>query len=377
MTATPRTPRFVTVALAALLVAAPLQAQRTIGVGVDYLGYSFDDGLGATAAQLMIMPVALRIPAGSVTFDFYSAWAQGKVEQDDVAYELSGPVDTRVKMSYQATPWALLSLGVTVPTGNERHTGEEAVVAAVLSTDLLGFREATWGTGFAMTTSAATAVQAGEFGIGFAAAYSKRGSFQPTTDDDISYRPGDETRVRVGVDRNFGNSTFTGGFTFSTYSEDTFAQNLFQAGNRIRGDLAYAFRAGAGVWTLYAADLWRENGDLTLSIVDGTDVIVGDTTFATSSQNLFVAGVIGAVGVGSRIFRPQIDLKFQGREEADGSDEGSGWVLAAGGDLPMRIFGAYDFFPKARVLFGSITDPTGVGRGVLGAELSGTLRWSF
>jgi hypothetical protein len=52
-------------------------------------------------------------------------------------------------------------------------------------------------------------------------------------------------------------------------------------------------------------------------------------------------------------------------------------VLATGGDFPLRLFNQYDFFPKARVLFGSVKDPTGVGRGVFGAEFTGTLRWSF
>ena len=130
----------------AALSAAPLRAQATVGVSVDYMGYSFDDGLGASAAQLFMIPLAVRIPVNDAfSLDLYSAWAQGKVERDDVAFNLQGVVDTRIKVSYQATPWALLGLGVSLPTGNSTHDGEEAVVASVLATDLLGFREATWG----------------------------------------------------------------------------------------------------------------------------------------------------------------------------------------------------------------------------------------
>ena len=187
------------------------------------------------------------------------------------------------------------------------------------------------------------------------------------------------TRPGCAWASNIGTNTLTGGLTVSTYSQDQAdGRNLFQAGNRIRGDLAYAFRAGAGVWTLYAADLWRENGDLTLSVVDNAGVQVSDTTLATASQNLMVAGVRGTVGVGGAyVFRPQVDLKLQQREEADGSNEGSGWIVAAGGDLPLRLFGGYDVFPKARILFGAIDDATGVSRNVVGAELSTTIRWSF
>ncbi len=374
-------PRLLAAGLCAALACAsgPLAGQSSIGVGAEYLGFSFGEELGAKAAQLFMVPLAVRLPIGSAfSFDLYSAWAQGQVEQADKKYSLSGVVDTRIKASYQASPWALLSVGVSLPTGNATHNGEEAVVSAVLATDLLGFREASWGTGMAITTSAATAVQAGQFGIGIAGAYSVRGEFEPSSEQDITYQPGNEARVRVGVDRNFGNSTFTAGGTFMRYSADQAGGlNFFQSGNRLRFDASYAFRAGAGVWQLYAADLWRENGDLTLSVVDDNDVVVSDTTFSTASQNLVVAGVVGAIGVGSRVFRPQIDFKYQAREEPDGRNEGSGWIMAAGGDLPMRLFGAYDFFPKAKVLWGSIKDPTGVGRSLVGAELSATVRWSF
>jgi hypothetical protein len=80
---------------------------------------------------------------------------------------------------------------------------------------------------------------------------------------------------------------------------------------------------------------------------------------------------------GGFVFRPHVDFKLQSREDAGASDEGSGWLVAAGGDLPVRIFGSYDFFPKARVILGSIKASTGEGVGVLGMELTGTVRASF
>lgn len=372
--------RIRTLAGAALLaLVSPLSAQQSIGVGASYLGYSFDAGLGVEAAQLFMVPVAVRLPVGdALTLDLYAAWAEGKVEQGNVAFTLSGPVDTRIKASYQATPWALVSVGVSLPTGNATHTSEEAVVSAVLATDLLGFREASWGTGFSMTSSVATAFRAGSLGVGVAGAYSVRGEFEPSSELDLTYQPGNETRIRVGVDRNFGNSTFTAGGTFMTYSTDLGnSRNLFQAGNRLRFDATYAFRAGRGVWTLYAADLWRERGDLTLDLADDAGNIVGDTTFTTASQNLIIAGFVGSVGLGSYLFRPQVDFKYQDRNEPTGNDEGSGWLVAAGGDFPVRIFGAYDVFPKARVIFGAIKDPSGTAQSLFGGEFSATIRWSF
>jgi hypothetical protein len=222
----------------------------------------------------------------------------------------------------------------------------------------------------------ATAVRAGSFGFGLAGSYSVNGEFEPSSD--VKYQPGNETRLRVGIDRNIGSSTLTLGGTVMTYTEDHAGErNLSQAGTRIRGDASLQFRAGAGVWTLYGADLWREQGDLTLSIVDQAGSVQGDTTLATASQNLIVAGLQGTLGLGGAyVFRPHIDYKLQQREESDGRDEGSGWTVAVGGDLPIRVFG-WDFFPKGRYIFGKVKDPAGAQRNIKGAELSGTLRLSF
>jgi hypothetical protein len=364
-------------ALSVALFAQPVSAQYSVGSGLDYMGYSFEEGLGADAAQLLMVPLAIRLPLFTgFSVDIFSAWAQGRVEQNNVQLKLSGPVDTNVKVSYRATPWALLSVGANIPTGNATHDTEEAVVASVLSADLYGFREATWGTGFALTSSVATAASAGGFGLGIAGAYAMRGEFEPASGDDLKYKPGSEARVRVGVDRNFGSSTLTVGTTFINYSADEAGANLFQAGNRFRFDASYAFRAGDGVWTIYAADVLRENGDV--RVRDALGAVQGDSIFTTAKQNMMVGGLIGTVGLGGGFFfRPHLDFKYQLREEADGGDAGTGWVLAVGGDLPVRVMGGTEFFPKARVLFGSIRDPMGEAVSVLGMEFRGTLRLTF
>lgn len=356
----------------------------TVGSGIDYLGYTFDDGLGVEAAQLLLVPLAARVAAGEkLTFDLYSAWADGSVEQGGGTFTLSGPVDTNVKASYQATPWSQIAVSVSVPTGDGAHDGDEAIVASVLSTDLLAFGESTWGTGLAVTSSVGLARQMGGFGMGVAAAYAMRGEFEPNEGDDLRYRPGDETRIRVGVDRNFDNSTLTFGGTFINFAEDRVSddlaadRNLFQAGNRIRFDASYAFRAGAGVWTVYVANLIRENGDRRVDIVDGSGALVDSTFVQTASQNLLVGGFVGTIGLGGGfVFRPHVDYKYQTRSEADGSDAGSGWILSAGGDIPLRVLGV-DFFPKARVYFGSVRALSGNDVGLLGMELKGTLRVGF
>jgi hypothetical protein len=317
----------------------------------------------------------------------YSAWADGRVQVEGQELKLSGPIDTGVRAGIAATPWALLTIGVNVPTGVAQHDSEEAIVASVMSADLFGFHEATWGRGFAATSSLALASTVSGWGLGVAASYSLRGKFNPNADDNpatagdesaLEYQPGQERRVRLGIDRNFGNSTLTLGGTFINYSEDQAdGRNLFQAGNRFRADGSLAFRAGGGVWTLYAADLIRQKGDLSLVVLDALGDSTGVAAQDTPSQNLLVGGVTGHVALGGGfVFRPHVDGRLLTREDAAGSKAGSGWVVGLGGDIPVRIFGN-DFFPKARVLLGKMKDPDEASVSLFGLEFSGTMRFTF
>jgi len=368
---------------------APATAQYSVGTGIEYQSYDFDAGLGADGASLFMIPVAARIPVSSVEglmFDVYSAWAEGRVQTGDSVLKLSGPVDTGVRAQYQATPWALVTLGFNIPTGTAQHDSEEALVSSVMSTELFAFREATWGRGFAVTSSVAVARTFNGFGLGLAASYSLRGKFNPRTDvagtpgdeSSLEYQPGSERRMRLGVDRNFGNSTMTLGATFINYSDDKADdRNLFQAGNRFRLDGTYAFRMGGGVWTVYAADLIRQNGDLSLIVLDSQGDSVDVASADTPRQNLLIGGVTGHVALGGGfVFRPHVDAKIQSREASNGSTAGSGWLFGVGGDIPVRIYG-HDLFPKARVLLGKMKDPNEESVSVFGLEFGGTMRFNF
>lgn len=366
------------------LIGLPASAQTTVGVEAQFKGYSFDEGLGPSAAQLLIVPVAVRLPLSSAfQADLFGAWAEGKVERAGATYELTGPTDAQVKLSWTAKPWAVLSVAANLPTGNESHDAQESVVAAVLATDLLGFRESTWGTGFALTSGLATATRLGRWGVGLGASYRMADGFEPSPDQPITYQPGNEMRLRLGFDRNVGEAgKLSLGATVQNFTDDRITsggqdpRNLFHAGKRFMLDGSYAFRLGSQTWSVYGSNLWRERGDLFLSVVDAAGQVLGDSTVATGKQNLLSVGVGGAIPLGSLYrLRPSADFRLQSREEQDGSDEGSGWVLAAGADFPLRVFGTYDVFPRARYTLGSITGPDGTDHSAHGAELGLTIRF--
>lgn len=353
------------VAVALCAAATPTEAQLardfSVTVAPNYRAFSLSDELAATSASLFMVPVAIVVPIGSrVALDAYAAYAMGAVETDAGTLELSGPVDTQLRGTWAATPWARVTLGVNVPTGNSSHSLEEAQVAAVLATDLLAFREASFGVGPAVTTGVAAAHQLGEWGVGYGASYRVSGEFEPTQADTLVYAPGNEAVVRFGLDRNLGGgSKLTLGGTFQHFSDDEIGEsNLFRPGARVRGDASYAFRAGATTtFTVYATDIWRQQGEVSLLTDEGEE------TMPVGAQNTVIVGALASLGGRLRL-SPRADVRLLSREEG----AGSGWVAGAGTGIEAGIAGIA-LLPRARVMYGSMESQTGESHGFSGVEL--------
>ena len=348
--------------------------QQGLGGAIHFQGYSFDKGLGVTAANLLMLPIAYELPLGrSMSIDFYSAFARGAVEVSDTVYQLTGFVDTRIRANWAATPWAMLTVGLNLPTGDARHDSEEAVVSNVLATEVLGFREASWGLGFGTTTGIATVHNFGGVGVGVGVSYRLGSEFEPSADSALKYTPGNEARVRIALDGNIGANKLTLGLTWQNYSRDKLdGRDLFQPGQRWRADLSYSFRTGAiATWTLYAADVWRQHGDVHIELVDPANNLVRDSTFSTGQQNVLVAGLSGALRFSPRLsVRPSADLRVLSREEVGGE----GWIAGLGADVPLR-WGNVDLFPAAKVLFGQLQAASADKHGTVGGEVSLSFRW--
>jgi hypothetical protein len=348
--------------------------QQSVGAAAHFQGYSFDRSLGVTAANLFMLPVAYELPIGSkLSIDFYSAYARGSVEVADTVYQLNGLVDTRVRANWAATPWAMITVGLNLPTGDAKHDSQEAVVSNVLATEVLGFREASWGLGFGATTGVVTAHSFGGLGVGVGVSYRVGSEFEPSADSALKYTPGNEARVRLALDGNIGANKLTVGLTWQNYSRDKLdGRDLFQPGQRWRADAAYSFRTGAAAtWTLYLADVWRQHGDVRIELIDPANNIARDSTFSTGQQNVLVAGVSGAVRFSPRFsIRPSADLRLLTREETGGE----GWVAGVGADVPLR-WGSVDVFPAGKFFFGQLQAADPEKHSAVGGELSVSLRW--
>lgn len=344
-----------------IALAAPAQAQDfSVVVAPNYRTFSLDESLAATSASLMMLPIAVSVPLGrSFEIDAYGAYATGRVETSaGEELSLDGPVDTQVRGTWAALPWARVTLGVNVPTGNGTHSAEEAQVAALLSTDLLGFREARFGTGLGITTGVAAAHQLGTWAIGYGASYRMAGEFEPSEDTSTVYSPGDEIMARVAIDRNIGiGGKLTLGGTVQHFADDEFGDNLFTPGMRLRGDASYAFRASpTTTMMLFLTDLWREQGEVSLVDDDASSATIG-------SQNVLIIG--GGANFGALLgLSPRADVRILSHEEG----AGSGWLAGIGTGIEAGVAGI-ELSPHGRFLFGSLESADGESYGLSGFEI--------
>lgn len=359
--------------LAAL--ASPLSAQTehtvaSAATGAHLQSLNFGAGSDVSSAQLFLVPLAYEAQLSRrVVLDGYAAYAAGTVRADNQTFDLKGPVDSWFRVRWSATPWAVLAIGVSLPTGVATHTPSEAVVANVLSSDLLGFREGNWGAGASATAGVSAVQQLGATRATFGLSYRMVGSFDPRTDTSVTYAPGNETRARLGLGWDALGGRIEGGLTAQSFSTDKLNQkNLFQSGKRYRADLSYTL----GAWSVYGADLLRDRGELTLPVVNVLDgTTTRDTTTTVGWQNLVLGGINGYLPITrSLVIEPLFEAKVRQRESRDGR----GWITAAGATVPFQMLG-FDLFPTAKITRGGLVpSDSSAARAIWGGEFSLVIR---
>ena len=347
--------------VASAFVPGLASGQVGLGTGASFETYTFaePENRGIESISLLTLPMQARVTVlRSLLIDVNAAYATGSVRfAGGTESSVSGPTDTDIALSYgigrdRGTVGAFVSL----PTGHATHTPEEAVAAGMIAADLLPFRITNWGTGGGAGVHGSLSVPAGSWNLGASAAYRMAREFEPITAPEFSYRPGNELRVRVGVDRTFGragklNLALAGWF----YGEDAQDENeLYQSGNRYQALGSYAFRAGyRSMAVVYAGVLHRKNGVFLTGQPD------------TPSQDLLLGGAGMRMPVGAVTLLPSVDLRVFRRE--DGLNQGWLGGIGLAADVPA---GPLTVTPSARFRYGNAVMAEDTESGIRGFALA-------
>jgi hypothetical protein len=359
--------------------AAPAIGQQPLArsgaTGINVHSYTMGSGLGASSATLFLLPVAVQLPLNPrLLGEFYTAYGIGRVGLEGRALQIAAPTDTWLRVSYTLAGNAVAALGVNIPTGHPTHDGEEAVVAAVLATDLLGFREASWGMGLAGTAGLSTAYRVQSWDLTLGGSYRMNSDYRPRADTTMRYTPGNEARLRVASSRELGEGrTVMLGLMALNYGRDEVdRRNLFQAGTRVMADASYAFPGRDGTWTVFMADVWRGQGDVIIPVLDQAATLLRDSLSSVGGQNLFMVGGSGEIRVRNVLVRPSTDARIQ-RGAEPGAD---GWLVGVSANVPLQLRNL-DLFPSARLTAGRIQTAQLEMARVTGIEVSLIARRRF
>jgi hypothetical protein len=359
--ASPR--RIVGAGLLLLLGVLPRQAvgQELSGVtGGFFESYEFlaPEAAGVRRVSLATLPFGARVPiVDRLSAELRGAFARGSMTRDDgTEITLSGLTDTELRANVEVLREILtVSAAVLLPTGQSTQSLEESELAGLVAADLLPFRISNWGSGGGAAAVTTLAVPVGGFGLGISAGYTVGQEFEPLADDELAYRPGDELRVRMVIDRNIGPSAkaslVLGG---QGYRDDELdGRSVFQPGDRYEAIGSVAFRSG-GQSSAVIHGGFQHRGQGTLL----------DETLETPAQDLYSAGVGFRIPRGITTLVPSAEIRIFRR--SDGVGQGHLAALGASAEWPL---GTVMALPTLRARFGKALLWDGAESSVRGVEI--------
>ncbi len=373
------TPAYRVTQSALLLLALPAAAQAqqslfpqaSVMGGVEAKQYSFGDGFGVDHVRQIAFPLAVGVPLGNrASLDIGTYYATTSVKAGGSDESFSGLTDTQLKLSYIFGTDALVaSVMVNLPTGKETTSLQKFAIGASASSAFLLFPVNTYGSGTSVTPGLSAATTVGSWNVGAAASVRWSAKYQPFDDADLTdarYKPGVETRFRLGADHLMGRSRFAIGGTYSTFANDQltgggFGNGTYSPGNRFLVDASLLTPVASGNVSLFAWNYHRSSSSSS------------DSGAVGGKENVFSVGAAGSFPLGPRAsLEPAADGRFWSPES------GSGTLFGIGTGLKFALGPSFTLVPAVRVDFGSLTSTDGGdSNSIKGWSLSTLFRYAF
>lgn len=251
----------------ATVVAPALSAQSVfdseLRLAPQFIQYQIKSPSNETISELVV-PVFVSIPFGSrFTFDVGTSYARAKVTTGSALSEINGLTDTQLRGNLtMGSDFVVLTGGVNLPTGQSSVTLDELTAAGRIGSDFLAFPISNMGTGLAATGGIAIARPFGDWNFGFGGAVRRSSSYDPynVPGPTLRFTPGDEYRVRIGVDRGLNNGRLSLGLTYSAFGNDDAGGSVYNTGDRLIAQAVVTNSISGADVTLAGYNVFRAPG---------------------------------------------------------------------------------------------------------------------
>jgi hypothetical protein len=252
----------------AAVVAPSLGAQSVfdaeLRLAPQYIQYKIKAPNDEKISELAI-PVFVTIPFGSrFTFDVGTSYARAKVTTGSAVSEVNGLTDTQLRGNLTlGTDFIVLTGGLNLPTGKSTVDIDQVTAAGRIGSDFLAFPISNLGTGLAVTGGVAVARPIHDWNIGFGASVRRSTEYEPFNQPGttLKFTPGDEYRVKVGVDHSVRNGRVSLGLTYSAFGDDVAGTSIYNTGNRLIAQGILTNTLSGNDVTLAAYNVFRAQGN--------------------------------------------------------------------------------------------------------------------
>lgn len=250
----------------ALLCATPLSAQEPLGspgipryaaagraparVTVHTLFQRFQGetpfGGDTTRLAQWSFPVSVSVPiTRSADLSVRTSYASSHGDGGEAIRRVS---DTQFAVSYSrpvGAGHAVAGLGANIP-GSVASTPEEVATAFLFGQGFYEFRTTVAGSGLGVAPSLAWAVPVtARLAVGAGVSYQYRGAFEPRSNVDDPYNPGDELLLTAGVDYRLGlTSSIALDASYVRYGTDTWGDVRYETGDATMATAQWLGKAG-------------------------------------------------------------------------------------------------------------------------------------
>lgn len=259
--------------LAAALLSPPALGAQALGdatvvAGPQVVSYKFGSGAAEKTVSQLAMPFAVIMPFGSRwTLDLSSSYAKADVKSPGgKSSSISGLTDTQLRGNLMlGDNTMVLTFGLNLPTGQYTVPEGQQEAAGQIGNDFLLYPVSSMGSGLATTGGIAAARTVGNWNVGFGGSFrvsSKFDAYQVASKV-LRFTPGNEYRLRVGLDRPVGDGQVTLGLTYSKFGSDAADNTSYSTGDRALAQATLSIPvpsiplAGAALsltgWNLYRA----------------------------------------------------------------------------------------------------------------------------